>query len=154
LLEQPVATVSFESSEPQHFVAIVVGRNGKEQRFNLNGDQWQLDTRLIKWRGLLSALDIKPGYRLDRLSGRFYDIQKETAENRTSYSIINSLLALDVWRCMHNHANWFPVADTSYGSATYLPMKKGALYEIYLSNIGLVARPLNDVAKKAVDEWH
>lgn len=154
LLEQAVATVSFEGTEPQHFTAVVVEQSGREKRFALHGDQWQLDARLIKWKGFLESMNIKPAYRLDRLSGRFYDIQAETLEKRTHYSIVASLLGIDVWKFMYTHASWFPIFETSYGSATYLPMKVGALYEIYLSNVGLVARPLNDAAKKALSEWH
>jgi len=154
LLEQPVATVSFEGTEPQHFTAVVVEQSGSEKRVSLHGDQWQLNARFLKWKGFLSSMDIKPAYRLDRLSGRFYDIQAESSETRTHHSITTSFLGIDLWRFIYDHPKWFPIIDTTYGSATYLPMKVGALYEVYLSNAGLVARPLNDAAKKAISEWH
>jgi hypothetical protein len=41
-----------------------------------------------------------------------------------------------------------------YGSATYLPMSDGALYEIKVSQSGLVARPMNQAAREAVSGWH
>ena len=153
LTEQPVATINFEAIEDQYFDAIIVDANGKQQRLSLHGDQWQLDARIIKWKGYFSGFGIKPAYRLDRLSGRYYDIQKETTAKRSAYTIVNSPLKLDTWKFINEHARWFSVVDASYGSATYLPMKSGALYEITLSNTGLVARPLNDVASKAVSEW-
>lgn len=153
LIDQPVATVSFESFEPQSFTAVVVEKNGVEQRFDLQGEQWQLDARIIKWKGFIAAFDVKPAYRLDKLSGRFYDIQKETMEKRTPSRIVSSILGIDIWKFVYDRPKWFPVIDASYGSAAYLPMKPGALYEVYLSTNGLVAKPLNDVAKKAVGEW-
>jgi hypothetical protein len=44
--------------------------------------------------------------------------------------------------------------DALYGSATYLPMVDGALYEIKVSQSGLLARPLNQAAREAVGSWH
>lgn len=153
LVGQPVATINFEVIEDQFYDAVVVDANGKEQRFTLHGDQWQLDARIIKWQGYFSGFDIKPAFRLDRLSGRYYDIQKETAEKRTAYSLVKSPLELDVWRLINENAHWFPVIDAFYGTARYLPMKNGAMYELSLTNTGLNVRPLNDVAGSAVAEW-
>jgi hypothetical protein len=47
-----------------------------------------------------------------------------------------------------------PWLDALYGSATFLPMADGALYEIKVSQSGLVARPLNQAAREAVGSWH
>ncbi len=153
LVGQPVATINFEGIEDKHFDALVVGTDGKQQRYSLRGDQWQLDTRVIKWQGYFSSMNIKPAYRLDRLSGRYYDIHKETTEKRSNFLIVKSLLNLDVWEFVRENSRFFPVLDASYGTARYLPMKSGALYEISLSNTGLNVRPLNDVASKAIEEW-
>ena len=47
---------------------------------------------------------------------------------------------------MHRYRSWVPWLDALYGSATFLPMADGALYEIKVSQSGLVARPLNQAA--------
>lgn len=153
LVGQPVATVNFETIEDQYFDALVVDANGKQQRFGLHGDQWQLDARIIKWQGYFSGFDIKPAFRLDRLSGRYYDIQKETTEKRSTYSLVESPLGLDLWKLINARPQWFSVIDAHYGTARYLPMKNGALYEISLASNGLNVRPLNDVASKAMEDW-
>lgn len=153
LVGQPVATINFEGIEEQHFDAVVADADGKQQRFTLRGDQWQLDARVIKWQGYFSSFNIKPAFRLDRLSGRYYDIHKETTDKRSNFLIVKSLLGLDVWKFINEHPSYFPILDARYGTARYLPMKSGALYEISLSTTGLNVRPLNDVASKAVAEW-
>src|SRR5690625_5714508 len=51
--------------------------DGTEQEFDLRGDQWQLDARIIKWQGFVAAMGVKPGYRLDRISGRYYTLEDE-----------------------------------------------------------------------------
>lgn len=152
LQEQVVATINFDRIEDQHYFAVLADKDGKEQRVELRGDQWQLDARIVKWDGYLATLGIKPAYRLERLSGRYYDIEKETTAKRTAYTVHNSLYGIDVWKILNSNPNWIPVIDAVYGSATYLPMRDGALFEISLSNTGLVARPINTAAREAVAE--
>ena len=153
LQEQVVATINFDRIEDQHYFAVLADKDGKEQRVELRGDQWQLDARIVKWDGYLATLGIKPAYRLERLSGRYYDIEKETSAKRTAYTVHNSLYGIDVWRILNTYPDWIPVIDAVYGSATYLPMEDGALFEITLSNTGLVARPINAAARDAVAEF-
>lgn len=152
LQEQSVATINFDRIDNQHYFAVLADKDGKEQRVELRGDQWQLDARIVKWDGYLATLGLKPAYRLERLSGRYYDIEKETTAKRTAYTVHNSLYGMDVWKVLNTHPDWVPVIDAVYGSATYLPMKDGALFEITLSNTGLVARPINAPAREALAE--
>lgn len=154
LQEQVVATINFDKIEEQHYFAVLSDKDGKEQRVELRGDQWQLDARIVKWKGYLSTFGIKPAYRLERLSGRYYDIEQETTAKRTAHALRGSLYGVDLWRLFNSNPSWAPVIDAVYGSATYLPIKDGALFEISLSNTGLVARPINDVAREAVAEFN
>jgi hypothetical protein len=153
LQEQVVATINFDKIEDQHYFAVLSDKNGKEQRVELRGDQWQLDARIVKWKGYLATFGLKPAYRLERLSGRYYDIEQETTEKRTAHSVHPDLYGVDLWQVVNKHPDWLPVVDAVYGSATYLPMKDGALFEITLSNTGLVARPVNQVARDAVSTF-
>jgi hypothetical protein len=154
LQEQVVATINFDKIEDQHYFAVLADKDGQEQRVELRGDQWQLDARIVKWKGYLSTFGLKPAFRLERLSGRYYDIEQETTAKRTAYTVHNSLYGVDIWRIFNSHPDWVPVIDAVYGSATYLPMKDGALFEISLSNTGLVARPINAAAREAVEEFN
>src|SRR5690606_18963751 len=85
LQEQVVATIHFDKIEDQHYFAVLADKEGQEQRVELRGDQWQLDARLVKWKGYLASFGLKPAYRLERLSGRYYDIEQETTEKRTAH---------------------------------------------------------------------
>ena len=95
--EQSVATVNFEKIGPQRYKAILVDNKGQEMRYELAGDQWQLDARMLKWPTALSAAGIKPGYRLDRISGRYYSLEEERSSERTVYALNQSKLGIDVW---------------------------------------------------------
>ena len=152
LQEQVVATVSFTYIEPQHFDALVVDKEGRQVHYDLHGDQWQLDARIVKWKGYLASLAVKPAYRLERIGGRYYDLEQETSGKRSVHAIGQSYYGVDTWNLLNKQAHWFPFVDTSYGSATYLPMKDKALFQVTLSNSGLLARPLNDSARDALAE--
>lgn len=151
--EKSVATVSFNQLGPQRYNAILVDSEGQESRYELAGDQWQLDARVIKWPTAMAAVGIKPGYRLDRISGRYYSLDKERSGERTVYALNRSQLGIDVWAFFNSQGRSLNLIDAVYGSATFVPMADDALYEILLSHTGLLARPLNEPAQVAVKRW-
>lgn len=153
LKEQNVATLTFTQIEPQHFEVKLVDAKGNEQQYKLRGDQWQLDARLVKFKGYLARFGAHPGYRLERLSGRYYRLDQELSAERTVYQLGDSLYGVDAWRWVNEHPTWLPVVDAVYGSATYLPLADKAVYEVSLSHTGLLARPVNAAAEAAVNRW-
>lgn len=151
--EQTIASISFAKLESQRFKVSLVDSSGVEQTHDISGDLWQLDARIIKWNKTLAGLGLTPGYRLDRLSGRYYSLEEEHSAERTVYQLGNSKSVLDVWSWLQQCCRNQSFIDASYGSATYLPMADGALFSVNLSSSGLLARPLNDRAKAAVESW-
>ncbi|MHB8405032.1 MAG: cation/multidrug efflux pump [Gammaproteobacteria bacterium] len=150
--EQLVATLRFNALGPQYFHARLRDAAGRVIETNLHGDEWQLDARVIKWRGFATLLGLQSRYRLERLSGRY----RAVAEER---SAIHSAISLepdtwpDSWSLIQRYGRWLPWVDASYGSATYLPMADGAEYQVTLSTTGLLARPENAAAQQAVARW-
>jgi len=144
--EQPIATVSLYEKSPQLFDLTLIDEVGEESRFDLNGDQWQLDVRLITWQGPIAALGAKPLYRLDRLSGRFVSLEQARNGPRSVYALEESAY-IDSWKLFRYLSGWL---DADYGSAVYMPMINGAVYSVHLTAKGLIVRPLNDVAKEAI----
>jgi hypothetical protein len=45
------------------------------------------------------------------------------------------------------------VVNARHGNSTFLPMVDGGQYQISLSESGLLARPLNQPAIEAVEQW-
>ncbi len=152
--EKPVGTISFSEIGDRTFTThvLLVG-DDEEQVFTLKGDQWQMDARIIRWEGLFNSIGAKPGYRLDRLSGRYYSLADERSAERTVYQLESSAYGLDFWQWLQEHGHYMPWVDAVYGSATFVPMKDGALYEVTLTSTGLAARPLNDIARSALKTW-
>jgi hypothetical protein len=152
--EIAVAEIAFRQTAPQQFNAILTPAGGESTRsLELAGDEWQLDARVLKWRGWATLLGLDPMYRLERLGGRYQDIEKERRAARTVHALGPAESGLDLWALARAWHAWLPMVDAVYGNAAYLPMTDGARYEVRLSNTGLMARPLNTAAEEAVRAW-
>ena len=74
--EQPVAELNFERLALHRFRATLDFPSGARRVLLMNGDDWQLDARILKWKDLATLLGLNTEYRLERLSGRFRDFQR------------------------------------------------------------------------------
>ena len=151
--EAPVAEVRFRQMSERRFDAELLLPDGERHAFVLAGDEWQLDARVLKWHGAATLLGLDTGYRLDRIGGRYRDVESERTAARTVFEVSRPP-GLDVWSLARRFHAWLPWLDALYGSATYLPMADGAHYAVTISPTGLVARPLNREAREAVAAWH
>ncbi len=147
--EQPVAEIVFEQRGPQRYRATLTQiPSGEMQMFILAGDEWQLDARVLKWQGWANLLGLDAQYRLERVSGRYRDIEQERNHERTVYGLSENP-GVDLWVLSTRYPQWLPFVDAVYGSATYLPMADGARYEVKMTQSGLLARPVNEAASAA-----
>lgn len=150
--EQLISTVEFRRIASNEFQARLMVPGKSDRFFNLNGDEWQIDARLVNWQPPLTVLGLDPIYQLERLSGRYSNIDKEQSEARTVHSLAENL-PIDVWTVARRFPMFTPGIDAYYGSATYVPMADGARFEVSLSRDALIARPANDIATEAVGRW-
>ena len=150
--EESIATISFRKINKQHYMATLVTSAGKVREYPLYGDQWQLDSRIIKWPSRLVRFGAKTGYRLERLSGRYISLEDEQSKPKKLYALNTSIAGVDIWMWL-NQLSHNGFVDARYGNATFLPMVDSGQYQISLSNTGLLARPLNEPAEQAVARW-
>ncbi len=150
--EQPVAQLRFEQRDAQRFAVEMRASDGSVRRVEVAGDEWQLDARVLKWSGMARLLGLDPLFRLERLSGRYHDTAQELNSPRTVHPLAEPR-GYDVWATVRG-SGWVPWVDALYGSATYLPMRDGAEYQVSIAASGLVARPANAIAEQAVSGWN
>ncbi|MFT6189787.1 MAG: hypothetical protein ACJAZ6_001621 [Oleispira sp.] len=148
LSEVPIATISMYELEPQNFDVTLNSTTGEEWRYEIQGDQWQLDARLLTWVGPIAAMGKKPLYRLDRISGRYLSLEQARAATQSIYGIEQSSV-IDVWSVLQSIPSWI---DTNYGSAVFMPMENGAVYSVHLTAKGMNVRPVNNIAKRIMSE--
>jgi hypothetical protein len=150
--EQKVSRIEFSQSAPGEYLARLMIDGEPDQLLPLRGDEWQMDARVINWKPPATLLGLDPIYQLERLSGRYSNVDDEMSEQRTVHALSEDL-ALDVWRIARRFPMLMPGVDAYYGTATYVPMADGARFEVTLTRTALIARPVNDAAHEAVGLW-
>lgn len=151
--EQPIATLTFKQIDSQQFQAKISYQNKTEPNsYIVNGDEWQIDARIIKWHASAQILGLNAQYRLERISGRYSDINDELEKTRTAYRLRHKD-DIDYWKLINNYKQWLPWIDAYYGSAAYLPMKDAASYRLTLTQSGLIARPLDSNTEAQLKFW-
>ena len=151
--EQPAGELQLSRVGDRQFDAVLSYPDGERASFPVRGDEWQIDARVLKWHAFANLVGFDAAYRLERISGRYSHVEDERTQPRTVYEL-HPPGRIDPWELIHRYRSWIPWMDALYGSATFLPMADGALYEIKVSQSGLVARPLNQAAREAVGSWH
>ena len=150
--EQVVASIAFRQTAQDAFEARLMIDGQLDRLYELRGDEWQIDARLVTWKPPVTVLGLDPVYKLERLSGRYADIGRERSEERTVYDLSEDS-ALDIWMLAREYPLFAPGIDAHYGSGTFAPMADGARFEVSLSRDALVARPANEQARTAVGSW-
>lgn len=150
--EQYAARVVTRELGERRYAVTVEPPNRPAHHYELRGDEWQIDARVLKWRALATLAGFDTAYRLERLSGRYSDIAQERAGPRTVYALAEPT-EVDLWSLIRRHHRYIPLVDALYGSAAFVPMAEGAEYDVSVSASGLVVRPANEAARKAVGAW-
>jgi hypothetical protein len=139
--DETVAHITLRQLEPQRYAARLDTADGRHRSFELRGDEWQLDARVLRWRVPALLAGAPNLYRLERLSGRYGDIKQEREAARSVHDLAADAFP-DLWTLRRQFPGVLDFVDADFGSAAYLPMLDGARYEIALGpRGGMVARP-------------
>ena len=150
--EQLAAEVMLSRLGERHYRATLTYPSRRTHSFELRGDEWQVDAKVLKWRGLANIAGFDTVYRIERISGRYSNIDRERGEQRTVH-VLNEPARIDAWELARRYRTYVPWVDALAGSATFLPMADRALYQVSVSQSGLIARPLNQAGRDAVAGW-
>ena len=151
--EEPVAEVRFEELGAQYYRLYLIPEGQSAQTYEIRGDEWQIDARVIKWQGLANLAGMRTVYRLERISGRYRDVKQERIDVRSVYAL-SSIDGLDIWSLSRKNQKYLPWIDAVYGSAAYMPMAHQARFKVSVSSSGLVVRAYNAKAQKAIEDWN
>jgi len=140
-------TVKKTSINDDSYQVRLSSANSQEQEYFIQGKEWELAARILNWDGLIKKLGIKNSYRLEKLSS--HNRGEATSHIQTVYELSTND-GLDFAMLAYKHPHFIPLINRIFGSAVYMPLSNGAQYAIYIGTNGLVAKPLNDEAKKAL----
>ena len=146
----PIMTVSIAEIAPQRFMAATRTEAGETREYALAGDQWQVDARMVRWRLPALLAGVPPMYRLDRLSGRYADVEQERSQPRTVHALDDGEVP-DIGQLKRKFPNWLPFVDVIFGSGAFMPMFDQAQYQVFADPRGaLFVRPANEATATAL----
>jgi hypothetical protein len=149
---ETVASVTVRQTGPQQWKLSLVSEAMPEGRqvYELRGDQWQLDARVIRFSGPLQWLGLQPAFKFERLSGRYLSLEEARSQPQTIHGL-GSDGWVDFWAL--DQRVGLPLLESQFGSATFMPLRNNAVYDVLLGQGGLSAVPVNEEAKSAVTAW-
>jgi hypothetical protein len=139
--EEVAARISVAPIAPQRFIAVFQFPDGRKARYTIAGDEIYIDARILKWQPIANILGLHTNYELDRVGGRYRDINQELHGERTLFELGQSR-KVDLFGLRQKHTFLSPLLDAKYGSATYIPVTQAAELELRVSTTGLMLREL------------
>ncbi len=150
--DQPVATVRLEQQGERQYIITCQLEGAAARQFQVRGDQWQIDARVVRWELPALLAGVPPLYRMERLSGRYDDPVAEQSQPRTVYPLGDTRVP-DVGTLKHHFPRWLPFVDVQFGSGAYMPMFDGARYRVFLDPRGaLFVRPDDTVTAEGLKQ--
>ncbi len=145
--EALIARVWFQPTDDGWIAHLNSGDFCTEQQLYLQGDQWRIDARFLKWKPSINMLGVNARYRLERIESR----QSNPDAARTippSVHVLRPDKLTDMAGLFAQMPRWLSPIDTVYGSSAYDDMEAGFEYFVYRSQSGLIIRrePMSTLA--------
>ncbi len=138
--EEPIAQLAFTPINSQEFDASLrLGNFCEKNTYKLYGDEWRIDAQFLKWKSWAALFGVNPLYRIERLSGRYSEIQDENSKHHSAHEI-KPISTLDLSRLAETYDNKFPFVDTVYGSSAYEKMKAETIFTVFRTQSGILVR--------------
>ncbi len=138
--EKPIAQLTFTPISSQVFDATLqLGDFCEENIYRIYGDEWRIDSQFLKWNSWATLFGLNSMYRIDRLSGRYANIEDENTKTNSAHELSTSS-TLDLSKLAEQYNNKFPPVDTVYGSSAYEKMQENILFTVFVTQSGILIR--------------
>ncbi len=137
--EEVALTVMVTPLAGQKFLADARFPGGRAATWEISGDQLYIDARILKWHGVANILGLHTSFELDRIGGRYIDIEQERNAPRTIYEL-GAPKSFDLYDWIKRHTWMAPLVDAEYGSGTFIEVKDVEAFEVRVSTTGLLIR--------------
>lgn len=117
------------------------------KRVYLRGDQFEIEGQILLWEDFLTAIGLKPGYKLTRIRGRFVDVEMERAAQPTIIRLHDE--AIDPhWEWLLKNAARIPGVRAVFGQTVYTYPDPRNVFEVQVTHEGFVLKTLNPATWK------
>jgi hypothetical protein len=140
IAEKPIAQLTFTPINNQIFDASLrLGNFCEEKTYRVYGDEWRIDSQFLKWKSWATLFGLNAMYRIDRLSGRYLNVEDETTKQHSAHELKTNS-TLDLAKVAERYKNKFPPVDTVYGSSAYEKMQENTLFTVFVTQSGILIR--------------
>ncbi len=150
--QKPLVTLTFQAQGAQRY-EVTLGQGKETRTVMLEGDLWQLDLNLLRWKSLAELIGLESGYRLERLSGRYLAVEQQNLARHGRVVLSEKPLGMDIWQSLQLGQRDMYLVEAQALRVDYMPIADGASYAVELAPTGLLARPLNAAATEALKNW-
>lgn len=140
--EEIAAQITISPISPQHFSAKLQFKDGQVQNFIISGDELYIDAHILKWQPLANFFGLHTAYELDRIGGRYRDIEQERSAERSIYNLSQNK-SISLFDLRQRYSLLAILLDAKYGSATFIPATQASQLQLRVSTTGLLIRELN-----------
>lgn len=139
--EEVAATVQILPLGDQSFQARFRFPDDQEKTFRLAGDEFYVDAHILKWKSVGNLIGLHTLYELDRVGGRYRQLEDEKYRERTLFSLKDNK-PLDLFNLARKYRFLNPFIDAEYGSATFTTAAQPDSFKIMVSTTGLLVRTI------------
>ena len=148
-----IAEITIKENNIQKFTLSISSPSQSDKaQFAIDGDEWQLDMRIITWNNLLSAFGLNTLYRFERISGRYISMENSQKLKHSMYPLKDKNITDFLWTHIASLYDG-SVFRAYYGLALFAPMSDKAKYGLFLTSTGAEVLPLNEYAKQSLKAW-
>lgn len=110
-----------------------------------NADEWVFEGRIIQWKPLFGFFVTKKYYRIERLSSRYFDLEKEKSLPHQVHAFYKRPDSF--WFFIYKHQKLLPFVEAAYGNSAFVPFEAGKTFYVYVTNTGFMIKDVT-VSKK------
>ncbi|MBQ0742675.1 MAG: hypothetical protein KBT85_05190 [Pseudomonas sp.] len=146
-----VGTLTFIEVAPQQFNVQLSSHD--DLRLKLEGDLWEMDVQVLRWRGLGYAIGLQDGYRLHRLAGRYLALEQQRDALPPQQDILHGTPSWrDLWYWL-DRLGTQSLLEADAFTLRFIPMVDGATFNLEIGATGLTPVPMNEAATEALERF-
>jgi len=154
--ERLAAEVTLKQTGPDAYTATVSPANADgilqaSTDYELTGDSFRMEADVITFKPWANIIGVDALYRFDRIQGRWDREEDEIASPPKPYSMRTDEPGINVMELPLGRNSPFRRGDAEFLNGVAVPMADGAVYQVFMSQRGLIPRPKNQLAEEAVE---
>lgn len=124
---------------------------GAPATYPVTGDSVRIEADVVTFKPWANILGMDALYRFDRIQGRYDSEAQENATPPTALSMRDAA-GVNLFDLPLGAANPFQRPDAEFINGVAVPMADGAVYELHMTQRGLIPRAKNEAAQQAVEQ--